>query len=74
MIELLYYGSGKDSQRVIDVVESTTNSDVAYRFVPASRRDDGRSVWGVRIDASDVDEQSVTDALSNEFGSVVPQE
>ena len=72
MIHVLYYGSGKDSQRVIDVLDGVIEAEYGYRFEPASRRDDGKAVWGVRIDAESVDEAAVTDTLENEFGSLDP--
>ena len=68
MKNILYYGDGEDSQRVIDAVKSTTD-DVGYRFKPKSRRDDNRAVWGVRVDSS-VDETAVTEALTDEFGDI----
>jgi hypothetical protein len=70
MTEVLYYGRRHDSQRVIDVAEAALGMDVGYRFVPASRREDGRAVWGVRVDAESVDESVLTAALNNEFGDV----
>ena len=70
MIEILYYGNGHDSQRVIDAVNSVVDVDVAYRFEPASVREDNRSAWGAKIASESVDESAVTDAIEAEFGSV----
>ena len=72
MIDVLYYGSGQDSQRVIDVLDGVIEAEYGYRFEPASRRDDGKAVWGVRIEGEPVDEAAVTEALENEFGSLNP--
>ena len=71
MIEMLYYGSSKDSQRVILTVDQLVDADVGYREVPPSRRDDDRRAWGVVIHSDNsVDEDKITDALASEFGSV----
>jgi len=69
MTEILFYGSGEDIQRVINAVEGAVDVDAAYRFVPPSRRDDGRAAWGVRVPDS-ADETAVTDALESEFGQL----
>jgi hypothetical protein len=72
MIDVLYYGEGHDSQRVIDAVASTVSANIGYRYEPASSRDDNRSAWGVRVDADSVDEQAITTVLTDEFGSIEP--
>jgi hypothetical protein len=69
MTEILYYGRGEDSQRVINAVEGVVDANAAYRFVPPSRRDEGRAAWGVRVPDS-ADETAVTDALESEFGQL----
>jgi len=72
MIDVLYYGNGKDSQRVITALDGVIEAEYGYRFDPPSRRDDGKAVWGVRIDAESVDEAAITEALENEFSSLDP--
>lgn len=69
MMDVLYYGGGQDSQKVIEAVEGAVKEDVGYRFEPASRREDNRSAWGVRV-ADDVDRSVVTNALEKEFGTL----
>jgi hypothetical protein len=69
MMDALYYGGGENSQRVIDAVEGSVGVDAAYRYVPASRRDDGRAAWGVRV-PDNTDETAVTGALETEFGTL----
>ena len=72
MIDVLYYGNGEDSQKVITVLDGVIEAEYGYRFEPPSRRDDSKAVWGVRVDAESVDEAAVTEALENEFGSLNP--
>jgi len=72
MIDILFYGDGYDSQRVINSASGVVDADVGYRYEPASLRDDDRSAWGVRVYAESVEESAVRDALESEFGSLDP--
>ena len=67
MIDILFAGSGMDSNQVIEAVMSAVDADIGYRYESPGYRN-GQSAWGVRVFTDDVNESAVVDAIESEFG------